>query len=542
MDSNIIDLQEISPNNWRAKYQGNYGIYTIKITTDGKQAGRFSCSCPSSYYPCKHISIIKNAIAERIAKKEDNDENNESLNSVSIAKILKNVSPKELYYFIVRQAKYNSDLTNAILLEFVHKIDKEQNPYNAIFKNALGEINVDYDDYYEENFSIDILDQWLDKAHSHVDEKEYQEALLICKAYIEEFAVWLDEEDSNILDYIGEDYLSQPFALLRKIAECPEVNTEELFDYCMAEMKKEKYANIGMLDEFNDVLAYTASSNEESFMRLQDSLLDEIENKSSYGAEKILRRKITFYRENNQPEKAWEIMEDNLQIENFRKQVVERDIAQGDIHKAKQLINDFLAAKEEDDRVYNSWSKYLLEIAQKEEDIPAIRQICFNFIKDSFLEEYYQIYKKTFSSDEWTAAVEELILHYRNNTNNFNHSIADIYAAEQYSGRLMAYIEQYLTIDRLVQYYTAFFNSYPEKTLTLFQNLINSYAARNTGRSCYEHIISLFAKMLQIKNGEKIVLEMVSQYKSLYKNRRAMIEILERFCAENNLKRGANKV
>ena len=66
--SNIISLQETSPNHWRAKYQGNYGVYTIKISTDGKRRGSFSCSCPSDYYPCKHIAIVEAAIAERVAK------------------------------------------------------------------------------------------------------------------------------------------------------------------------------------------------------------------------------------------------------------------------------------------------------------------------------------------------------------------------------------------------------------------------------------------------------------------------------------------
>ncbi|MFP3043705.1 hypothetical protein LQZ19_17985 [Treponema primitia] len=41
--SDIIDLKETSPNNWKAKYQGNY-VYTIKIVTDGKKLSRFSCT------------------------------------------------------------------------------------------------------------------------------------------------------------------------------------------------------------------------------------------------------------------------------------------------------------------------------------------------------------------------------------------------------------------------------------------------------------------------------------------------------------------
>ena len=73
----IIDLHEIFPNTWKASYSGNYGTYTIKIKTDGKKTTDFSCSCPSDYYPCKHIAMIEEAIRERIAKNSktvDNDE------------------------------------------------------------------------------------------------------------------------------------------------------------------------------------------------------------------------------------------------------------------------------------------------------------------------------------------------------------------------------------------------------------------------------------------------------------------------------------
>ena len=73
--NDIIDLREISPNHWQAKYHGNYGVYTIKIVTDGKNRGSFSCSCPSSACPCKHISMVERAIAKRIEKNAGNRNN-----------------------------------------------------------------------------------------------------------------------------------------------------------------------------------------------------------------------------------------------------------------------------------------------------------------------------------------------------------------------------------------------------------------------------------------------------------------------------------
>jgi hypothetical protein len=64
-DTGIIELRKIAENQWKAKYQGNYGVYTIKITTNGKKTVKYFCSCPSDYSPCKHISMIEEAIEKK---------------------------------------------------------------------------------------------------------------------------------------------------------------------------------------------------------------------------------------------------------------------------------------------------------------------------------------------------------------------------------------------------------------------------------------------------------------------------------------------
>jgi len=94
----IIDLQEIAANMWQAKYQGNYGVYKIKVKYDGAKVVSFSCSCPSDYYPCKHIAMVKDAIKERIDRKAKS-----AKNEISVEQLLKNASPDDLRNFIISQ-------------------------------------------------------------------------------------------------------------------------------------------------------------------------------------------------------------------------------------------------------------------------------------------------------------------------------------------------------------------------------------------------------------------------------------------------------
>ena len=529
----IIDLQEVSQNAWNAKYRGNYGTYTIKIKTDGTKTVNFSCSCPSSGYPCKHIPMVEEAIRERIAKCKERDDEQE----ITIEQLLKDVPQKELYDFIVRHAQHNPQLKNVIRLEFAHTIKNKYannvNNYNQLIQDALDGLYFDYEDieYDYDSIEIDVLDQWLDKAQNYVNQGEPDEAILICKACIEEYATWLEESDCEVIDYIDPIYTERPFDILVKTISLPEVNNKELFDYCKSEMQKPKYKGTEMTYGFNTLfMKLSVAVGSDDFIALQDNLLKEITDKSSYEAERILEQKIDFYRENNQPDKADDVIKENLQIESFREKLTKKLIAENNLQEAKKLIKDFISKKENETGGLHSWHELQLQIAQKENNIPEIRLISYLFIEAGFNAEYYNIYKSTFAKEEWEAKAEKLINHYekRLNTNWFNSSLAKVLQAEKQEERLLKYIEKYLSIGILEKYHTVFAASFPEKTLSMFRRAIDKYA-QNTGREIYEQIVKLFGKMVKIEGGSEVVKDMISQYRIVYKNRRAMMEILNGF-------------
>ena len=171
-----------------------------------------------------------------------------------------------------------------------------------------------------------------------------------------------------------------------------------------------------------------------------------------------------------------------------------------------------------------------MQIAQKEKDVPEIRRISYLFIETHYNAENYKIYKSTFTKEEWAEMVEKLIKNYekQHRTNWFNSSIANVLLVEKQGERLMNYVEKHLSIDILEEYHTGFSSAFPEKTLALFRQSIDEYA-KNTGRDIYERIVQLFKKMVKIEGGNVLVKEMISRYKILYSNRRAMMEILNKF-------------
>jgi hypothetical protein len=529
--SDIIDLRETSPNHWRAKYQGNYGVYTVNISTDGKRRGDFFCSCPSDYHPCKHIAIVERAIAERIAKNAGNRNDGEDGKS-DVEYLLKKLTHEELYHFTARLIKYNPDLTNAVFLEFSEKIGNEKgDKYVAIIREGLADIELGERDYYDEDeFYIEVLDQWSEKAEQYLTNKKPMEAVQIARACIEEFAYWLKETAGyNLIDWIPETYQSRPFEILEKAAADPQVNAKDIYDYCMSEMSRDRYSGLYMTDCFNNLLMTLSKEiNPEAFIELQLRLLDHVQDKSSYEAEKILNRIVDFYHSCHQSEKAWNYLEENIQIDRFRMRVVEKRIKQKKFSEAKKLISDYIDGNQ-NERRSDTWDEFLLQIAQAEKDIPAIRGVSYSFIKDNFEEKHYRIYKSAFSPGEWPEKFEELLRHYSTQKRFWGSNPgADLLAAEGMTERLLEYIGDKLSIENIENYHRFFAAAFPEKTLALFRKAVNNYAENNTGRTYYEHIVGVFEIMKKIPGGGAVTADMKAQYLVKYKNRRAMVEILNR--------------
>jgi hypothetical protein len=94
--------------------------------------------------------------------------------------------------------------------------------------------------------------------------------------------------------------------------------------------------------------------------------------------------------------------------------------------------------------------------------------------------------------------------------------------------RLVEHIGKHLSLKKIETYHKFFAGAFPEKDLVLFKTALDKYAAKNTGRGCYEHIVEVFGKMKKIPGGNAVVTDLKAQFLGAYKNRRAMIEVLSR--------------
>lgn len=531
--TDIYDLKQLSDDSWQAKYHGNYGNYNIKLTLDAQfKVKNYSCSCPSEYSPCKHIGFVRDEIKEKVLKHDVKTNKNQ----ITVADVLENVGFDELRNFIIDKAKFNSDLTNDIMLRFVSKttFKSGENIYSQIIADMLNAIDCDdedYNEYGEIDIDLSLFKEWLEKAKDAVKKDNLKEAEFICKACIEEYAKWSNNLDYEIDSFAYEDYQNNFFEVLEEMTSCGQLDKKLLYNYCKDEISKKQYSNSSAKNYFNNLMAILAIDiDPEDFISSQLNLIKNISNTSSDEAKIIFNRLINFYNSNNQPEKAEMLVEHNLQIDDFRIKVINKHIANAQFNDAKKLILERL--KNSNDWNNTQWKVLLLTIAQKENDIPSIRKISFEFIENRFDENYFTIYKKTFSTEEWSAVFEKLYKVYIKPLSNwdrgFKNNAANLLKAEKSTKRLLEYIENYATIHDLERYYITLHIVFPERILLQFKRSLNDYLDKNVGRNHYEYANDILKKMRKIDGGSKEVALMVQNYRVIYKNRRAMMEILNK--------------
>jgi len=540
----IIELKELAPNRWKALYEGNYGTYTIRMTYDGVNASDYSCSCPSDYYPCKHIAMIEKAIKRRLttaASKNTSDD-------TDVKKMLKKATHSELCKFILDQIEKIRGLNDAVYKEFAHKIQIEieqpqalknqndTNKYVSILQNGFQkairncQLHCSRDEYYyaDDEIDIDILDVLFYKARDYIKVKNNTEAILILKTCIEEFATFLEKQKGDIYLSINDYFFSEPFVIFEEILPSLTENEQNnLLEFCKTEILKPKYKADSLIGYFNDLLMELSLLLQvDDFLPIQDVLLQRISDKDLYQIRFLLEKKIDFLQMKGYNDKVWEVIKENLQIDTFREKLVRKLIDESLFSEAKKLLDEIKPNQWGNVPVY--FDNLRLEIAQKENDITQIRKITLSFLKNKFANKYYQIYKATFSTDEWKQAMEKLISTYEKNNNPHypSHAIADVLASEGLKIRLMEYIEKYMSYRLIMNYYGEFCDEYPERTLAIFRFVIEKYTEQNVGEQFYRNIVDAFKVMKSIKGGKSVVEELKQKFQILYKRRTKMLEMI----------------
>ena len=300
-----------------------------------------------------------------------------------IEEIINRIPPDKLQRFILSQVKKNSDLYNAILRNFKGNESKgeEKKEENAEEEDNRNEAEILKLDKLPDS---DPIYQKMNRALSQMQAEQYEQAVLTCQSLINDMFQWQKRLGSYFIQFISPEFVSTLFTILEVAAAY--VNKEKLYNYCLFELKSRSSENVNsyFINYFHHFCSKLAESlDQNAFITLQDDLLSRLEDKGGDDAKNILERKIDFYMRLKMEDKAWNVVEKNLQVESFCLKVVENKLESNDLHTAKTIINDYIErqCKNPNSYVSSIWYDMLLDIFHKENEVSDGRDQAYDSLR-----------------------------------------------------------------------------------------------------------------------------------------------------------------
>ena len=222
-------------------------------------------------------------------------------------------------------------------------------------------------------------------------------------------------------------------------------------------------------------------------------------------------------------------------MHDFRNMLVEKALKHRNYIEARDLcIKGIEIAERKSHRgIVTQYKHKLLEIAEKQKDIREIRALSEKlFFDNQYNLEYYRKLKSTWEKDKWSEKCEEIINKIKKPLAKGSYydanALANVFIEEGYTDRLLLLLQINNIHLRFIDSYSAYLvEKYPAEIVELYEKSIFDYA-EYTGRSVYNDVVRYLKKMAKIPGGELVAHKMVSQFKEKYRNRRAMLEVLNK--------------
>lgn len=539
-NKHVDDLEEIEPGVWTAEVQGTE-IYLVTVELDKNEIIDWTCDCPYDGEICKHVVAVLYELTRTFkTSKTKPDKKTPKTRESNVEVILKKTSLEDLKKFLTHQFSYSVGLKNSFVAYFAEYLDEDvHNKYRIIVQNiykaARGRDG--FIDYHSAPRLYIPLSELTDKAHSLLENKKLPECIAICKVLIEEvpkFLQYMDDSDGG-----AGGVMNSAFELFQVIIKkSPPELKDELFEYFLEEYRKENYHNIGFDDDILFLIQNLVSlkEQEDKFFKLIDSQIEVEKNKEypEYEVVRLLRTKIEYLLENKRDIEAWNIIESNKHYDEFLKMMIERSVNNKEYDSAIELCNEAIIQVEKEGNKWDlvPWKKILLDIYEQKKDVKNIRKFAEELFFHSRGLDYYKKLKSTFDAEEWKNVNEKIIDKIKGKTQQGGISdaslLADIFILEGYRERLLKLLEINSTRIEFIDSYSKHLkDEYPEKIVHLYQAAIKTYAA-NTGREVYYDTVKYLKNLKKFSGGEDKVKELVASFRIQYKNRRAMMEILNK--------------
>jgi tetratricopeptide (TPR) repeat protein len=486
----VNNVEHDYPGTWKAEVEGS-DLYSVEIKLNGDEIVSWECDCPYDYGDiCKHVVAVLLYIKDNKDKHPD-------------------LHPQ-------KNTNVPGDYTKEI-----QKCFHVRNSYDNY-------------GYSHEGESISIrLGKYIEKAKSLIKLNCEEEALTILLHIIKKIGDDYEEFD----DYNGDlacvcQEASEIIAIMIK-SDLPDNLLKVVMDELSQMIKNRNYDNYSLAD-LNQILfsiSLKTSDFEKGIAIIDEALKTEPDSFRTFS---LVTSKIELLEQAGKREEVKNVISHYLYLPEVRKIKLKELISEKQYEKALLLIDEgiSLAEKKEHPGTVNDWKDEKLTVFQwmnNKEKIIELAEDLFVNGRESM--KYYRILKTVISTEKWASYLDNFLLKSGKHKKwgIGGHVLAQIYIAEEYWDRLMEYVEKNIQLGKynsLGEYESYLKPRYPERMLVFYRTQITDYAAKNMGREHYKYIADVLKAMKNYPGGTEIVNSLLVHFKSIYSNRRAMMEEL----------------
>ncbi len=536
----VTSVDELEPNIYFAEVEGSES-YEVEIEINKGFIKNIDCTCPYDGGICKHAVAVLFTIQADELKLEDvqiqvsgktkkNKILKEKTPREELNLILNQLSKDELIKSILEVAVKDKPLLYQLLSKYSY-LNQEQtqsfytNQVKNIIKSAQG--RDDFIDYYSTRKLIKPMQELIKNAEQLAEQSSKQGAIYPCLAIIEEMAKAMENMDDS--DGYAYSFIESSFEILHSIAcgnNKDDNYSNEIFNICIEKIKNRTGSGF---DVYNDLirLAADAIANKEQIDILKPYLSSNADSK--YDNEFLAQIEYDLIERFDGDKNAQEFLLKNLHHSKFRKEAIEKAIAKKEYTTAKTYAMQGISVDKEYAGLVNDWRRCLLKIAELENDKGTIVELAvFLFNNGNHHFEYYHKAKQYASNSEWQNIVTTIL----NKLNSEQYwkpyqIIAKIYFEEKQWNKLFATISERPNFDLIAEYETVINEHFHKQLITLYESSIRNYLEKNVDRKSYEITCKAIRRLKKLIPDNNINY-LINEFRAQYKNRRALIELINK--------------
>ena len=247
---------------------------------------------------------------------------------------------------------------------------------------------------------------------------------------------------------------------------------------------------------------------------------------SGYAVGKWTIRHIAIMKEQNAAETVIDAYcEKHLEFNAVRKYYIERCMKRKAYDKAIYLLEEGKQIDKDLPGLVRNYSLQLKNVYKQTENNQAYEKELWSLVleyQQGDLDVFNEL-KALYSEEEWEKQREIIFKEISSYS-----GVADLYESEKLYDRLLQVVMDSTSLYTLQAYEDSLIKLYPQELFTKYEVIVRNMATPTSNRKRYQKIVTILRRMQKYPDGMQKVDEIVNEWHSIYRNRRAMMDELSK--------------